>query len=583
MQYELIKPVIKIPLSPIEQVLTNRGVALAEVKEYLNTTDKNILDYHLIDNLEEGAKMLIKHIGLENDILIQVDPDADGYCSSAILINYLNCIFPGFVQSHIQYQLHDDKAHGIIVDTIPDTVKMIIAPDSSSNEEDIHKQLKDKGIDVLVIDHHEAEFVSKYACIINNQLCDYPNKTLCGAGMVYKFCCYLDELIDCNYADEFLDLTALALVADMMDLRNLETRHLISKGLEGKIRNPFFKALAKRQDYSISRGGGLNPFTIGWYIGPMMNAMVRSGTHNEKTLMFESMIEFKSYEQIISNKRGAKKGSTESRVEQAVRTCQNVKNRQERIKESNMETIENIVHKFNLLDNHKILLIRLDKEHTIDSNLTGLIANQLASKYQRPTMILNYKLNDDGRLSWDGSGRNYAFSPIEGLKDFLNETGLMKLAQGHQSAFGAGIYDDDIENFVEYTDNKLENIEFTKKYLVDFIFQSNDIDINTILELGKYNSFWGQNIDEPRIAIENIYLTEDNINLIGEKKNTIRITLPNQLDTLIFQTSEEKYLELQELAKTNRFTFICKCKLNEWCGNIKPQLLLEDYNTSFYF
>ena len=206
-------------------------MALAEIKEYLDTTDTNILDFHLIDNMKQGVTTLAYHIGRGDDILVQVDPDADGYCSSAILINYLNCLFPSFVQNHILYQLHDDKAHGIIMKNIPESVKMVIAPDSSSNEEHIHKQLCEKGIDVLVIDHHEAENVSKYACVINNQLCDYPNKTLSGGGMVYKFCCLLDELLECNYANDFLDLTALALVADMMDIRNLETHHLIVKGL----------------------------------------------------------------------------------------------------------------------------------------------------------------------------------------------------------------------------------------------------------------------------------------------------------------------------------------------------------------
>lgn len=531
--------------------------------------------------MDKGIATLAYHIGQEHDILVQVDPDADGYCSSAILINYLNCIFPGFVQNHILYQLHDDKAHGIIIENIPSSVKMVIAPDSSSNEEEIHKKLSSQGIDVLVIDHHEAESISKYACIINNQLCDYPNKTLSGAGMVYKFCCLFDELMEYNYADDFLDITALALIADMMDIRNLETHHLITKGLSN-LRNPFFKALAKRQEYQINKGGGLNPFTIGWYIAPLINAVVRSGTLNEKILLFESMLDFKAYEQIESNKKGVKKGIMEPRVDQAVRMCANVKSRQEKTKEINLKTIEKIISKFNLLDNHKILLIRLDEEHRIDSNLTGLIANQLASKYQRPTLILNYH-NNDGVISWDGSGRNYSFSKIENLKDFLSDTGLMKLAQGHQSAFGAGIYDKDIDAFIEKTDKVLADIEFNKMYLVDFIFQSGDIDVNTILELGSYPGLWGQYIDEPYIAIENIKFTEDQIHLIGEKQKTIKFELPQNIEVITFSGSEEIYNNFQELAKNNRFTFIGKCKVNNWGGQSKPQIILEDYDTSFYF
>lgn len=109
---------------------------------------------------------------------------------------------------------------------------MVIAPDSSSNDYDEHKKLKERGIDVLVIDHHEAEKVSEDACVINNQLCDYPTKSLSGVGMVYKFCQFIDSIMDTDYADYNLDLVALGMIADMMDMRDFETKHLINRGLE---------------------------------------------------------------------------------------------------------------------------------------------------------------------------------------------------------------------------------------------------------------------------------------------------------------------------------------------------------------
>ena len=86
------------------------------------------------------------------------------------------------------------------MDKIPEDTKLVIALDASSNEYDIHETLSNKNIDVLVIDHHKADKVSKYACVINNQLCDYPTKSLSGVGMVYKFCCYLDQLLGVNFA-----------------------------------------------------------------------------------------------------------------------------------------------------------------------------------------------------------------------------------------------------------------------------------------------------------------------------------------------------------------------------------------------
>ena len=243
MEYQLIPPRIPLQnLRAVERVLTNRGIALAEIEHYLHTTDDDILDPKTIANIENGVKMLIKHIAQNDDILVQVDSDCDGFTSAATLLNYLNCLFPGFVQKHMYYRIHSGKQHGIIPNTIPPNIKMVIAPDSSSNDYEEHAELAKLGIDVLVIDHHEADKISEYACIINNQLCDYPTKSLSGVGMVYKFCSYIDELINVDYANQFLDLVSLGMVADMMDLRDFETKHLVNLGLK-QIRNPYFRGM----------------------------------------------------------------------------------------------------------------------------------------------------------------------------------------------------------------------------------------------------------------------------------------------------------------------------------------------------
>ena len=169
MEYQLITPRIPLKnLTAVERVLTNRGIALAEIEHYLHTTDDDILDPKLIANIKNGIEMLIKHIAQNHDILVQIDSDCDGFTSAATLLNYLNCLFPNFVQTHMYYRIHSGKQHGIIPESIPNNIKMVIAPDSSSNDYDEHKKLFEKGIDVLVIDHHEADRISEYACIINN-------------------------------------------------------------------------------------------------------------------------------------------------------------------------------------------------------------------------------------------------------------------------------------------------------------------------------------------------------------------------------------------------------------------------------
>ena len=363
--------------------------------------------------------MLVNHISKQDKILVQVDSDCDGMTSSAVLINYLHCLYPAYTQNNIIYRLHTGKQHGIILEEVPKDVKLVIAPDSSSNEYDIHKTLAEQGIDVLVIDHHEAERISDYACVINNQLCDYPTKSLSGVGMVYKFCSYIDKLLNENYADEFLDLVALGIIADMMPLNDFETKHIINKGIN-HIRNPYFKGMVQKNEYSL--GGELTPTGIAFYIAPYVNATLRSGTQEEKKVLFESMLDFKAYELIPSTKRGCA-GQMEMRVEQACRVCANAKSRQTKARDAATESIEKLISKKNLLEN-KILVIKLD-EFEIDKNLTGLIANQLMAEYQRPVLILNK--TDAG---WEGSGRGYEKSKLKDFRQFLIDSELVMYAEG---------------------------------------------------------------------------------------------------------------------------------------------------------
>lgn len=78
--------------------------------------------------------MLIQHLAQNDKIFIQVDSDVDGYTSAAILINYLYMIAPNVVQNNISYRMHEGKQHGIILDTIPEDVKLVIVPDAGSND-----------------------------------------------------------------------------------------------------------------------------------------------------------------------------------------------------------------------------------------------------------------------------------------------------------------------------------------------------------------------------------------------------------------------------------------------------------------
>lgn len=594
MKYQLITPLLplKDEYTVVERVFAARGMAPEDVEHYLHTTIDDILDPATIERIDEGVKMLISHIAQEDKIFIQVDSDCDGYTSAALLINYINTLFPGFAQNNIIYRLHEGKQHGLILDTIPDDVGLVIAPDSSSNDYEVHQQLYEKGVEVLVIDHHEAEKVSDYACVVNNQLCDYPTKSLSGVGMVYKFCSYIDQIMGESIADEFLDLVALGLIGDMMDLRDFETKELIERGLNGRIRNPFFRQMNKVQNYSITKAGGLNPFSIGFYIAPAINAMNRFGSASEKMLLFESMLEFKAYEMIPSTKRGCK-GQYETRVEQACRTATNVKKHQDKEVDNSCELIESVIRANGLLNN-KLLIITLDKNHSIDRNLTGLIANKFTAKYQRPTLLLietpAEDLNNNEIILWSGSGRGYVTTDFDDLRGFCRDSGLCALAEGHANACGIIIEDAKLADFIEYSNAKLADCEFTPCTIVDFIWHGYDFTGNDVLDIAGLDALWGQGLPQPNIALENLHISPSSINLMSrDKKPTLKIMLPNGVSIIKFGSSIEEYEQLMQTPETGSIVMniIGKCAINEWNGSITPQIIATDMEivgqTLYYF
>lgn len=593
MDYQLKTPLlpIKNEYTVVERVFAIRGVDPKDIPHYLNTTEKDILDPGLIMNIDEGVRMLARHISQQDKIYIQVDSDCDGFTSAAFLINYLNRLFPGYTQTKISYGLHAGKQHGLYEEFIPDFInedyKLIIAPDSSSNNYEVHKKLKELGIDVLVIDHHEAEKISEDACVINNQLCDYPTKSLSGVGMVYKFCSYFDSIMGTDWASYYLDLAALGIIADMMDIRDFETREIINLGL-ASVENPFFKEMVKVQDYSISRAGGLCPFAVSFYIAPQVNGTIRMGSANEKLMLFESMLDFKAYDQIPSTKRGCK-GQFETRVEQACRNCTNIKRNQSKAIDASLQTIEGII-KDKSLEENKIIAVKL-AAGAINKNLTGLIANQLMAKYNHPFLILMEHPQEDGSISLEGSGRSYETSNFNDLRTFIRDSGYASLAEGHPNAFGAAIPEDKFSDFIQYSNEALKECSFTPCQKVDFIWDANDFKANDIIDLAELNTIWGQELAEPIVVIKNVKVTKDNLSYMGKggRCPSFKITLPNGTSLIKFRITDEEFDSLLPTNATGskNITVIGTCAINEWNGRITPQIKVSDYEitgeTKYYF
>lgn len=230
-----------------------------------------------------------------------------------------------------------------------------------------------------------------------------------------------------------------------------------------------------------------------------------------------------------------------------------------------------------MLDN-KILVIRLDHEHEINKGLTGLIANELANKYQRPTLVLN-QIDTDKGVVWEGSGRGYDKSTLSNFRLFCAETGLVNFAEGHGGAFGISISDENFNKFIEVSNDLLKDYDFSPSYKVDFIYNNGeDPCFNDILELSDFNSLWGYGISEPLVVIENIKVTKDHISLMSREKNpTLKITLNNGIELIKFRSSEKEYESLYSDLGYVIINAVGHCARNEWMGKITAQIQLEEY------
>lgn len=493
--------------------------------------------------------------------MVILDADCDGFSSSAILINYIFRAFPDFPPEKLEYFMHDGKQHGIEMEKIPLDMKLLIIPDASSNDNEQVAQLNELGVDVIILDHHLSDCPPKYAKIVNNQLCDYPNKTLSGAGIVWKFIKYLDSILNIDYADYYLDLAMTGIVGDVMLLNEYETRYIIKEGLS-HINNPFLSAMIKRQAYSLKND--VTPDGIAFYVVPYINAVVRMGTLDEKFTIFESMLDVMGHKKILSNKRGHKENELETLAERAVRVSNTVKNRQQKLRDKEVENLEAIIERDNMLDN-KVLIFCLEDDERIDKNLSGLIANVIMGKFNRPVLILNYYKDRD---EYSGSGRAPSHCGFDNFKDFLSESGLVVYAAGHQSAFGTSIKKDNKETLINYCNEKLKDIEFSNIYNVDFIFDKNELTKEIIFEIADGKQFYGQGIEEPYIAIENIVANSDSVKLLSPDKNpTIRIDV-GDIAFIKFKATKEEYEALTE--GNNILNIVGRCEINVWNGNSYP-------------
>ena len=405
--------------------ILNEEMSDQDKKNFFYPTEKNELDPFLLDNIEDAARIYYNALKEHKNIRIYIDPDVDGFTSAALLYNYtIEILKPIFETINITYHVPEGKEHGlktVMKELINEKIcDLIIMPDSSSNDYEEHKILKELGYNIIVLDHHEADHYSEDAIVVNNQLSDrYSNKSLSGVGIVYKFIEALETLfLNERKVKNYIDLVALGQISDMMDMNTIENRYICEYGLT-HINNQFFNELVLKQSFSI--GDKLTQIGVAFYITPLINALIRVGSNIEKERLFEAFIN--PYHKVPSTKRG-EKGKEETICTQSVRNCVNAKSRQNREKDKAIELL-NIQVIENCLNENKILILNAD-DLDVPNTLTGLCAMGISAEHKKPVML--GRISPDGYLK--GSIRGRDESELKDFKTFLMSSKLMEYVEG---------------------------------------------------------------------------------------------------------------------------------------------------------
>ena len=541
----------------IEQLLIQNGIN--NPQEYLRLSNSVDGEHkEKLTNIDKAVLMLSQHIDKQSKIHILVDSDVDGFTSASILYQYLKNLFIENKMSleNLTYSLHRAKEHGISFDiNIPENIDLLIIPDASSNDYEQHKEYKDKGVDIIVLDHHPVKKISENAIIVNNQLCDYPNKQLSGVGIVYKFIQELDNYYWREEAEQYLDLVALGMIADNMDIREVETKYYINQGLNN-IQNKLFQALLDKQQYSTK--GIVNPQSIAFYISPLVNAVIRKGTQIEKEMMFKAFCQID--EVFPYKKRGADIYVDEDIYTRVSRLATNIKAQQKKAVDKQIKILYN---KAKEQTNNNIIIIY---DNDIEPSLTGLTAIQLSNRFKKPVLLFKYS---EKYQQYRGSGRTLENISTNNLQKFLSNSGYVQ-TEGHPYAFG--IVDVDIDNINKLQDYCNSNLIVDNDVIVNFNLPFEELNPLFILKAREFQDYVGKGINECLIVVRDIPINKENIQIIGKSEDTIKFNF-DSFEMILFKANEIDY---DSIINSEVIDIIGKCSLNDYNGVFNPQIVIQE-------
>ena len=544
----------------IARLIRNRDVIRDEkIREYLLGTVDEIPSPWLMKDMEKAVDILKKKIQQQARIRIIGDYDIDGVTSTYILLKGLTRIGAD-VDTYIPDRVADGYGiHEHLIDRAEaDGIDTIVTCDNGIAAAAEIQTAKDKGMAVIVTDHHEIPYREENGerkvilppadAILNPKQydCPYPNKNLCGAVVAFKYITALYERFDVpqKELEDYYELAAIATVGDVMDLQG-ENRILVKEGLR-RLKNTKNKGLQELIRANALEDARITAYHIGFVLGPCINASGRLDTAARSLALLNAQTKEEAAKLAgdLTALNQSRKALTEKGKEEAIQL---------------IETTE--------LKNDRVLVVYLPDCH---ESLAGIIAGRIREKYHKPAFVLT-----KGEKSAKGSGRSIeSYSMYEELVKCAD---LMVQFGGHPMAAGLSIEEENIEKFRRQLNENctLTEEDLRPKVVIDVPMPVSYITKELIEQISLLEPF-GKGNTKPIFAQKGLRVLDSSI--IGKNKNVVKLKLLDPqgitMEGIYFGEAEDfaNFIRQKDTISVTYYP-----EINRFRGRESLQIIIQNY------
>lgn len=529
---------------------------IKDIKEFCSPSGKYLDNCFLYEDIRSAVAEVKYLLNYSNSTIVIVqDADLDGICSTVILYQYLSNLNPNW---NIRILIHKGKERGLSDEDIMNDIMLlhpdlVFVPDAGTNDKIQAEELCKADIGLVVIDHHNYDTPIEKGILINNQNPNYKvQRDGSGTLVTHKFLQAMDTEFNLNWSSFCIDLVALSLISDSMNMNNMENRTYYHYGLEtiDCVQNEFLRQCM----FKFIGDKEYTQRDIAFKIVPKFNSIVRSKDQILKQRLIYAFLGQDNIEEVLDLCAEAHKNQIET-----------VNN----IIEANVGKIKEIT------DNNLIILSCDDMPRSYSGLIAGKVMNMCDNK---PTIV--------GKII-DGEFIGSLRSPIP-LQEDLDKNELIEWCHGHAESAGICIKETNIDNIVEYYNGL--NLSYSPQIDVLQSYSINDIPNYLFNEFGaNMDVIWGKGLEQPKFHITLEYNPID-FTIMGKSKTTLKLK-QNGIDIMWFFTDKKKkeklkigyineggdFIENPFVDTIYKLEIIGTLGINVWNNRTTNQIIVEDF------